>query len=136
MRPLIPACSQPATLAMARKEVINVPAEMLTKNKAATPRSVSPAEGNVPRAQAPRQRLPGVLANPQVRVGLLIAALLVEWVLARTVLDVELNFFALLAPFFVFTAYKVSGQRGRTAEIVALVAVVVAAAAVLLVYAF
>ena len=114
-----------------------MPAEILTKNKAATPRSVSPAGGNVPRAQAPRQRLPGVLANPQVRVGLLtVAALLVEWVLARTVLDAELNFFALLAPFFVFTAYKVSGQRGRTAEIVASVAVVVAAAAVLLVFAF
>jgi hypothetical protein len=77
-----------------------------------------------------------VLANPQVRVGLFtVVVLLVEAALARTVLDVELNFFALLAPFFVFTAYKVSGQRGRTAEIVATVAVVVAAAAVLLVYA-
>jgi hypothetical protein len=78
-----------------------------------------------------------VLASAQVRVGLLtLAALAVEVVLARTVLDVELNFFALLAPFFVFTAYKVSGQRGRTAEMVASVAVVVAAATVLLVYAF
>jgi hypothetical protein len=78
-----------------------------------------------------------VLANPQVRVGLLTGVvLLVEVALARTVLDVELDFFALLAPFFVFTAYKVSGQRGRTAELVASVAVVVAAAAVLLAYAF
>jgi hypothetical protein len=123
-------------LAVARKEVINVPAERLTKNEPAAPQSVSSADTHVPSAPVRRRRL-GVLANPQVRVGLLmIAALLVEWVLARTVLDVELSFFALLAPFFVFTAYKVSGQRGRTAEIVASVAVVVAAAAVLLVYAF
>jgi hypothetical protein len=123
-------------LAVARKEVINVPAERLTKNEPAAPQSVSSADTHVPSAPVRRRRL-GVLANPQVRVGLLmIAALLVEWVLARTVLDVELSFFALLAPFFVFTAYKVSGQRGRTAEIVASVAVVVAVAAVLLVYAF
>lgn len=114
-----------------------MPVGMLTKNEPAAPRSVSPTQANASPAPAPPRRLPGVLANPQVRVGLLtVAVLLFEWVLARTVLDVELNFFALLAPFFVFTAYKVSGQRGRTAEIVASVAVVVAAAAVLLAYAF
>jgi hypothetical protein len=113
-----------------------MPAEGLTKNEPAAPQSVSPVDTHVPSAPV-RWRPPGVLANPQVRVGLLmIAALLVEWVLATTVLDVDLSFFALLAPFFVFTAYKVSGQRGRTAEIVASVAVVVAVAAVLLVYAF
>jgi hypothetical protein len=77
-----------------------------------------------------------VLANPQVRVGLLtIAVLLAEVASARAVLDVELDFFALLAPFFVFTAYKVSGQRGRTAETVAMASVVVVAAAVLIAYA-
>jgi hypothetical protein len=114
-----------------------MPAEILTKNERTMPQSVSsPTETSTPPAPAPRRRLPGVLANPHVRVGLLtVAALLVEAVLARTVLDVEIAFFALLAPFFVFTAYKVSGQRGRTAEIVASVAVVVATAAVMLVYA-
>lgn len=117
------------------KEVIEVPAELLTKNEPAS-HSVAPDETDVPSAQAPPHRLPGVLANPQVRVGLLAAvALLVEWVLASTVLDVELDFFAVLAPFFIFTAYKVSGQRGRTAEIVASLGVVVAAATVVLVYA-
>ena len=114
-----------------------MPAELLTKEKRPSPQSVSSPQANGAQAQAPSHRLPGVLAHPQVRVGLLTAAaLVVEAVLARAVLDVELNFLALLAPFFVFTAYKVSGQRGRTAEIVASVAVVVATAAVLLVYAF
>jgi hypothetical protein len=121
---------------VAVEEVINVPAEMLTKNEGIAPESVSQAETNAPLAQAPPRRLPGVLGNPQVRVGLLtVVGVAMEAVLARTELDVELNFFALLAPFFVFTAYKVSGERGRTAEIVASVAVVVATATVLLVYA-
>lgn len=121
---------------MARKEVMDVPVETLTKNESPAARSVPPPETNAPPAQAPPRRLWGVLGNPQVRVGLLtVAALVVEAVLARSVFDVELDFFALLAPFFVFTAYKVSGQRGRTAEIVASVAVVVAAATVVLVYA-
>lgn len=123
-----------ATVAMAQKEVSCVTAEMLTKSESAL-QPGSPGERDVPSARAHR-RLPGVLGSAQVRVGLLtLAALAVEVVLARTVLDVKLNFFALLAPFFVFTAYKVSGQRGRTAEMVASVAVVVAAATVLLVYA-
>ena len=113
-----------------------MPAEVLTKHEPPAPELVSSTEKNAPRAQAPVRRLPGVLENPQVRVGLLtIAALVVEWVLARTVLDMGLNFFALLVPFFVFTAYKVSGQRGRTAELVASVGVVVATVTVLLVYA-
>jgi hypothetical protein len=44
-----------------------------------------------------RHRLPGVLADPQVRVGLLAeAALVVEAVLARRVRDVRLDFFAQL----------------------------------------
>jgi hypothetical protein len=132
----MPRFTTRARLAVARKEVIDVPVEMLTKNEPPATQSVPPTEMNAPPAQAPPRRLPGVLGNPQVRVGLLtVAALVVEAVLARAVLDVELNFFALLAPFFVFTAYKVSGQRGRTAEIVASVAVVVATATVVLVYA-
>jgi hypothetical protein len=125
------------------KEVIAVPAEMLAQDESLVPEPLSPAEPLPPteagasRLRTPHGRLRGVLDNPQVRVGLLtLAALLVEAGLARWVLDVELNFFALLAPFWVFVAYKVSGQRGRTAEIVASVAVVVAAAAVLLAYAF
>ena len=132
----MPRCIGRAMLAVARKEVIHVPAEMLTKHEPPARELVSSSETNAPLAQVPARRLPGVLDNPQVRVGLLtVAALLVEWVLAWTVLDVELDFFALLAPFFVFTAYKVSGQRGRTAEIVASAGVVVATVTVLLVYA-
>jgi hypothetical protein len=97
--------------------VIEVPVEMLAKRE-------------------PARRLPRVLANPHVRVALVTAAALaVMAVVARRVLDVELGFYALLAPFFVFTAYKVSGQRGRTAELIASAAVVMTAAVVLLAYA-
>jgi hypothetical protein len=80
--------------------------------------------------------LPGVLGNPQVRVALLAAAaLLVEAVVAKNVLDVHMSFFSLLAPFWVFTAYKVSGRRGRISEILASVLVIGVTVAVLLSYA-
>jgi hypothetical protein len=91
---------------------------------------------NAPPHQAPPHRLSGVLENPQVRVALLTAvALLVEVVLAKNVLDVSLNFFSMLAPFWVFTVYQVTGRRDRMSAIVASIAVVSATAAVLLVYA-
>ena len=81
-------------------------------------------------------RLPGVLANPDVRVGLLAAAvLLVEAALARNVLDVDLDFLSQFAPLWIFTAYKLSGLRGPTAEIVASAAIVGVTAAVLVAYA-
>ena len=55
--------------------------------------------------------------------------------MAKNVLDVEMNFFSMLAPFWVFTVYQVSGRRDRTSELVALIAIVLVTAAVLLVYA-
>jgi hypothetical protein len=85
---------------------------------------------------APPHRLRDRFADSQVRVGLLAAAaLLVEAVLAKSVLDVELNFFAQLAALWVFVAYKLSGRRDRTSEIATAIAVVAVTAAVLLVYA-
>jgi hypothetical protein len=85
---------------------------------------------------APEHRLRAALDDPQIRVGLLAAAaLLVEAVLAKGVLDLELNFFAQLAALWVFVAYKLSGRRDRLTETVASVAVVVVTATVLLVYA-
>lgn len=91
---------------------------------------------STPSHHAPQHRLRGLLESPQLRVALLTAAaLLVEVAVAKNVLDVELNFFSMLAPFWVFTAYQVSGRRDRTSEIVASIAVVLATAAVLLVYA-
>jgi hypothetical protein len=77
-----------------------------------------------------------LLGRPDVRLGLLtLAALLAEAAVARWVLDTELPFFALLAPFWVFVAYRVSGQRGRTARIVASLGIVGAAVVVLVAYA-
>jgi hypothetical protein len=61
--------------------------------------------------------------------------LLVEAVVAKSVLDVELNFFAQLAALWVFVAYKLSGRHHRTSEIATAIAVAVVTAADLLVYA-
>jgi hypothetical protein len=48
-----------------------------------------------PPGYAPPHRLRDAFSGPQVRVGLLAAAaLLVEALLAKTVLDLQLNFFA------------------------------------------
>jgi hypothetical protein len=70
-----------------------------------------------------------------VRVGLLAAvALLVEALLAKIVLDVQLNFFAQLAALWIFVVYKLSGRRDRLTETVASVAVVAVTATVLLAY--
>jgi len=77
-----------------------------------------------------------VFADPRVRVGLLaLAALAIEAAIAAFVLDVSLNFFAQLAPFWVFTVYKLSGRRDRVSEIVASLLVVAATLAVLVAYA-
>jgi hypothetical protein len=84
---------------------------------------------------APRNRRAGMLHDAYVRVALLTgAALLVEAVVARTVLDVRLNFFAQFAPLWVLLAFRASGQRGRRSEIAASVCVVVVTVGVLLAY--
>jgi hypothetical protein len=85
---------------------------------------------------APPHRLREHFADPQVRVGLLAAAaLLVEAVLAKTVLDLQLNFFAQLAALWIFVAYKITGRRDRFTETAASIAVIAVTATVLLVYA-
>ena len=81
-------------------------------------------------------RLRDRFGDPQVRVGLLAAAaLLVEALLAKTVLDLQLNFFAQLAALWIFVVYKLSGRRDRLTETIASVAVIVVTATVLLTYA-
>ena len=91
---------------------------------------------STPPHHAPPHRLPDVIENPQVQVGLLTAvALLVEVLLLKFVLDASPSMFVLLGPLWAFTVYKVSGRRDRTSELVASIAVVFAAAAVLLVSA-
>lgn len=85
---------------------------------------------------APPHRLRDRVGDPQVRVALLTAAaLLVEAVLAKTVLDVQLNFFAQLAALWIFVVYKLSGRRDRLTETGVAVTVVVVTATVLLAYA-
>lgn len=76
------------------------------------------------------------IRDPQVRVALVAAAcLLVEAVVAKNVIDVELDFVSQLAPMWIFIAYLVSGLRDRTSEIAFIAASILATAAVLVLYA-
>ncbi len=77
------------------------------------------------------------IRDPQVMVSLVAAAcLLVEAVIAKNVIDVELDFISQLAPMWIFIAYLVSGRRDRTSEIAFSAAIIVTTAAILLLYAF
>jgi hypothetical protein len=76
------------------------------------------------------------LGDSQVRVALVTAVcLLVEAVIAKNVIDVNLGFVSQFAPFWVFIAYLVSGLRDRASEISFTVAIVVTTVAVLVLYA-
>ncbi len=76
------------------------------------------------------------LNDPQVRVGLVTGAcLLVEAVIAKNVLDVQLDFFSQLAPMWIFIVYQVSGLRDRTSEIAFMITIVLVTAAILVLYA-
>ena len=73
---------------------------------------------------------------PQVMVSLVTAAcLLVEAVIAKNVIDVELHFFSQFAPMWIFIAYLVSGLRDRASEIAFVAAIILATAAVLILHA-
>jgi len=63
------------------------------------------------------------------------ACLIVQAIIAKNVLDVELDWYSMLAPFWVFVAYMVSGVRSRTSEIAFMVAIVASSVAVLALYA-
>lgn len=81
------------------------------------------------------RRLPTALGDAQVRVALLAAlALMVEAVLAKNVLEVELDFVSQFVAMWVFIAFQVSGRRDRISELAASVAIVLGTAAVLVVY--
>lgn len=76
------------------------------------------------------------MRDPQVAVSLVAAAcVLVEAAVAKNVLDVKLDVFSQFAPMWVFIAYLVSGLRDRASEIAFAAAIVLATAAVLLLYA-
>ena len=76
------------------------------------------------------------IGDPLVVVSLVAAGcLLVEAVVAKNVIDVELDFFSQLVPLWIFIAYLVSGLRDRTSEIAFIAVIVLATAAVLVLYA-
>ena len=76
------------------------------------------------------------IRDPQVMVSLVAAGcLLVEAVIAKNVIDVELDFFSQFAPMWIFIAYLVSGLRDRTSEIAFIAVIILATAAVLVLYA-
>jgi hypothetical protein len=78
----------------------------------------------------------GHLDDPQVRVALVTAiCLLVEAVVAKNVLDVEVGYVGQFAPLWIFVGYLVSGLRDRTSEISFTVAVILTTVAVLVWYA-
>ena len=75
--------------------------------------------------------------DPQVRVALVAAAcLLAEAVIAKNVLDVELDFMSQTAPMWVFIVYLLSGLRDRKSAITFMVTIVLVTAAILILYAF
>ena len=76
------------------------------------------------------------LREPQVTIALLTAAcLIVEAIVAKNVLDVDLEWFSQLLPFWVFVAYMVSGIRDRASEIAFSTAIIATTVAVLVLYA-
>lgn len=76
------------------------------------------------------------LRDPQVTVSLVAAAcLLVLAVVAKNVIDVELDVFSLLAPMWILIAYQLTGLRDRSSTVAFSVVIVLATAAVLVLYA-
>jgi hypothetical protein len=88
---------------------------------------------NLPHGGAWRRRQ---ISDPLVAVALVAAAcLLIEAVIAKNVIEVELDFFSQFAPMWIFIAYLVSGLRDRTSEIAFIAAIILATAAILVLYA-
>lgn len=78
----------------------------------------------------------GRVHDPQVRVALVAAAcLLVQAVVAKNVLDVELDFVSQFAALWIFIGYQFSGFRNRSTEIAFMAVMVLATAAILVLYA-
>ena len=76
------------------------------------------------------------IRDPQVAVALVAAAcLLVEAVIAKNVIDVELDFISQFAAMWIFIAYLLSGLRDRTSEIAFIAVSILVTAAILVLYA-
>ena len=76
------------------------------------------------------------IREPQVMVSFVAGAcLLVEAVIAKNVIDVELDLFSQFAAMWIFVAYLVSGLRDRASELAFIAVIILATAAVLVFYA-
>ena len=75
------------------------------------------------------------IRDPQVVVSLVAGGcLLAEAVIAKNVIDVELDFFSQFVPMWIFIAYLVSGLRDRASEIAFIAVIILATAVVLVLY--
>ena len=63
------------------------------------------------------------------------ACLLVQAVIAKNVLDVELDFVSQFAALWIFIAYQLSGRRDRASEIAFMIVIVLVTVAILILYA-
>ncbi len=76
------------------------------------------------------------IRDPQVRVALVAAAcLLVAAVVAKNVLEVELDFVSQFAALWILLAYQLSGRRDRTSEIAFTAVIILVTVAILVLYA-
>lgn len=79
---------------------------------------------------------PHPFADREVRPAILTAVvLLAQAVIAKNVLDVELDIVSQFAPLYVYIAYQVSQLRTRSAELAFEATIVLVSVAVLLLYA-
>jgi hypothetical protein len=75
------------------------------------------------------------IGDPQVRLALLTGiALMVQAVVAKNVLEVELDFISQYAALWVFIVFLLTGARDRLAVLGTAIAVIVVSAAVLTLY--
>lgn len=83
-----------------------------------------------------RNRIPALLARAEVRVALVTAtALIAQAVIAKNVLEVELDYLSQFAALWVFIVFLISEQRDRAAELGFIAAIAAVTAAVLALYA-
>jgi hypothetical protein len=76
------------------------------------------------------------LSKPETRVAVVTAvALIVQAVIAKNVLDVELDFASQFAALLVFIVFLITNERGRLAELGTMAVIVAVTAAVLALYA-
>jgi hypothetical protein len=82
------------------------------------------------------RKIPALLAHAETRVALVAAAaLLIQAVVAKNILDVDLDYFSQFAALWVFIVFLISDRRDRQTEVGFMAAIVAVTAAVLLLYA-